>query len=42
MAGSLCIFGPSVRVTEQRVEEFGDLLKRATKDLSRLLGHQSA
>jgi DNA-binding IclR family transcriptional regulator len=41
VAGSLCIFGPSVRVSEQRVEQFGDLLKRATKDLSRLLGQQS-
>lgn len=42
VAGSLCIFGPSVRVTEERVEQFGELLKRASKDLSRLLGQQSA
>ncbi|MFL9898900.1 IclR family transcriptional regulator [Paraburkholderia fungorum] len=40
VAGSLCIFGPSVRVTEQRVEQFAELLKRATVALSRLLGQQ--
>src|SRR5258708_19822255 len=38
VAGSLCIFGPSVRVNEQRVAFFGELLKQATGNLSRLLG----
>lgn len=40
VAGSLCIFGPSVRVTEQRVEQFAQLLKQASRELSRLLGQQ--
>ncbi|WP_027803804.1 IclR family transcriptional regulator [Paraburkholderia dilworthii] len=42
VAGSLCIFGPSNRVNEQRVEQFAELLKHATADLSRLLGHRNA
>lgn len=40
VAGSICIFGPSVRVTEQRVEQFAELLKQASARLSRLLGQQ--
>jgi len=40
VAGAVCIFGPSVRVNEQKVQQFAELLKRATTDLSRLLGHR--
>lgn len=42
IAGALCIFGPSVRVTEEKVERFGELLKREASNLSRILGQQSA
>jgi DNA-binding IclR family transcriptional regulator len=42
VAGSLCIFGPSVRVTEQRVEQFSALVRQASADLSRLLGQQKS
>lgn len=38
VAGSLCIFGPSVRVTSERAEGFADLLKREAANLSRILG----
>ncbi|GAB3626202.1 IclR family transcriptional regulator [Pandoraea terrae] len=42
IAGSLCIFGPSVRVTDERVEQFAELLKREAVNLSRTLGQQVA
>ncbi|WP_081074260.1 IclR family transcriptional regulator [Burkholderia diffusa] len=38
VAGSLCIFGPSVRVTKERAESFAILLKREAANLSRILG----
>ena len=38
VAGSLCIFGPSVRVSDERVAQFGALLKREAEKLSRALG----
>jgi DNA-binding IclR family transcriptional regulator len=41
VAGSLCIFGPSVRVTEERVMEFGDLLGQEADNLSRALGQHA-
>ncbi|MDR5762919.1 IclR family transcriptional regulator [Caballeronia sp. LZ035] len=41
VAGSLCIFGPSVRVDEPRVAQFGALLNAATAELSRLLGKKN-
>lgn len=41
VAGALCIFGPSVRVTEQKVARFAELLKRETGNLSRALGQQA-
>lgn len=41
VAGSLCIFGPSVRVSEDRVEQFARLLKAASTELSRLLGQKT-
>lgn len=41
VAGALCIFGPSVRVTEQRVALFVELLQRETTILSRTLGQQA-
>ncbi|MBB5413437.1 DNA-binding IclR family transcriptional regulator [Paraburkholderia sp. RAU6.4a] len=40
VAGSVCIFGPSVRVTDERVAQFAELLKREVGNLSRALGHQ--
>lgn len=40
VAGSVCIFGPSVRVTDERVEQFATLLKRAAGNISRALGQQ--
>lgn len=42
VAGALSIFGPSVRVTQERVELFTELLKRETAHLSRALGYQAA
>lgn len=41
VAGALCIFGPSVRVSEQKAADFGERLKRETENLSRVLGRQS-
>ncbi|MCG5072134.1 IclR family transcriptional regulator [Paraburkholderia tagetis] len=38
IAGSICIFGPSVRVTDERVAEFAELLKREARNLSQALG----
>jgi DNA-binding IclR family transcriptional regulator len=38
VAGSLGVFGPDVRLTEARVHEFGQYLRRATGELSRTLG----
>ncbi|SIT46500.1 Transcriptional regulator, IclR family [Paraburkholderia ribeironis] len=40
IAGSLCIFGPSVRVTNERVLQFAESLKREASNLSRALGQQ--
>lgn len=40
VAGSLCIFGPSVRVSDEHVAQFAELLKRAAGKLSRALGQQ--
>jgi DNA-binding IclR family transcriptional regulator len=40
VAGSVCIFGPSVRVTDERVEQFAALLKREAGNISRALGQQ--
>jgi DNA-binding IclR family transcriptional regulator len=42
IAGSLCIFGPSVRVTDTRVQEFAELLKREARNLSQALGQHIA
>ncbi|MPW22134.1 helix-turn-helix domain-containing protein [Paraburkholderia sp. CNPSo 3157] len=42
IAGSICIFGPSVRVTDNRVTQFAELLKREATNLSRALGQQAA
>jgi len=42
VAGSLCIFGPSARVTEQKVSHFVTALKRDTAKLSRTLGYRLA
>lgn len=41
VAGALSIFGPSVRVTQERVALFIELLKRETANLSRALGYQA-
>nr|WP_230417459.1 IclR family transcriptional regulator [Paraburkholderia polaris] len=41
VAGALCIFGPSVRVTNQRVAQFADLVRREAGNLSRVLGQQT-
>lgn len=41
VAGTICIFGPSVRVNEQKIARFVELLKRETGNLSRALGVQS-
>jgi DNA-binding IclR family transcriptional regulator len=41
VAGALSIFGPSVRVTQERVALFTELLKRETANLSRALGYQA-
>jgi IclR family acetate operon transcriptional repressor len=38
VAGSLGVFGPDVRLTEARVHEFGQYLKRVAGELSRTLG----
>lgn len=38
VAGTLCIFGPSVRVDQQKVDHFVQLLKRETGRLSHALG----
>ena len=40
IAGSLCIFGPSVRVTDERVKEFGALLVKEAAALSHALGRR--
>ena len=40
VAGSLCIFGPSVRVTDERVARFADLLKHEAANLSCALGQK--
>jgi DNA-binding IclR family transcriptional regulator len=40
VAGSVCIFGPSVRVTDERVAQFAELLKREVGNLSRALGRK--
>jgi DNA-binding IclR family transcriptional regulator len=40
VAGSLCIFGPSVRLSEERVETCGRLLMQEAAALSRALGRQ--
>ncbi|MEM5438668.1 IclR family transcriptional regulator [Paraburkholderia diazotrophica] len=42
IAGSICIFGPSVRVTDNRVAQFAESLKREATNLSRALGQQTA
>lgn len=42
VAGSLSIYGPSVRITEQKIARFADILKRETANLSRILGQQRA
>lgn len=42
VAGTLCIFGPSVRITDKQVERFAELLKHEAKNLSRALGQQTA
>jgi DNA-binding IclR family transcriptional regulator len=42
VAGSLCIFGPSVRVTDERVQAFGSLLIKEAAELSRALGQRPA
>ncbi|HEY1607961.1 MAG TPA: IclR family transcriptional regulator [Paraburkholderia sp.] len=38
VAGSVCIFGPSVRVTDEQVAQFAELVKREAAKLSRALG----
>jgi len=38
VAGSLCIFGPSVRMTEEKVRQFSGLLMREAEELSLSLG----
>ncbi|MBU7442609.1 IclR family transcriptional regulator [Paraburkholderia fungorum] len=38
VAGSVCIFGPSVRVTDERIQQFAALLEREAGNLSRALG----
>ncbi|KND55233.1 Transcriptional regulator, ArsR family [Candidatus Paraburkholderia kirkii] len=40
IAGSLCIFGPSVRVTDERVKQFGALLMQEAGGLSHTLGRR--
>ncbi|CAB3778608.1 HTH-type transcriptional regulator KipR [Paraburkholderia ultramafica] len=41
VAGSICIFGPSVRVTDERVVLFAELLRHEAGNLSRALGQQA-
>ena len=41
VAGSMCIFGPSVRLSKAEVDRFGQLLIRETAELSRQLGVRS-
>ncbi|MGF6598384.1 DNA-binding IclR family transcriptional regulator [Paraburkholderia sp. GAS448] len=41
VAGSICIFGPSVRVTDERIAQFAELLKHEAANLSRALGQQA-
>lgn len=38
VAGSICIFGPSARVTNEQVKKFGDLLVQEANVLSKALG----
>ncbi|MFM0081285.1 IclR family transcriptional regulator C-terminal domain-containing protein [Paraburkholderia sediminicola] len=40
VAGSVCIFGPSVRVTDQRVAQFAELVRHEAGNLSRALGQK--
>lgn len=40
VAGSMCIFGPSVRMTTERVKTYGALLMQETLSLSESLGKQ--
>lgn len=42
VAGSICIFGPSVRVTDERVAQFAELLRHEAGELSRVLGQRPA
>ncbi|MFX8098529.1 IclR family transcriptional regulator C-terminal domain-containing protein, partial [Acinetobacter baumannii] len=39
VAGSLCIFGPGVRMTEDRVSAFTEWLVAEASTLSKALGH---
>jgi DNA-binding IclR family transcriptional regulator len=41
IAGSLCIFGPSVRMTEDKVKEFSGLLMQEAQALSQALGQRA-
>jgi len=40
VAGSLCIFGPSVRMTDAKVNDFSRLLIDEARDLSRAIGQR--
>jgi DNA-binding IclR family transcriptional regulator len=42
VSGSLGVFGPSVRMPTQRIEELGELLKNESKVLSQNLGLRAA
>lgn len=37
-AGSIGVFGPSVRMTEERIDQLGQLLRRESENLSQALG----
>jgi len=40
VAGSLCIFGPGVRMTDAKVEDFSRVLIDEARDLSRAIGQR--